>query len=279
MKALRICLLAIIGICFITSCQESNKEAKAYLQNIRELYASKQYNLAKQKIDSIQILYPKAFEEIKEGLALLQDVRRAQDSEQIAFCDSMVAVLTVKTDSIKQGFILEKNKEYQETGRFVPKYLPSTSLSGNFLRSGVDEEGGLYIESVYIGSQFHNMVKVQTKDGIFAETLAVDDDGLNFRFNNLGKQYEVIKFSKNDENGLAKFIYANNDKPLTVTLKGKNSLTYPLSNLSKKAISDSYQLSLLISQIDSLTNVKEISLARIEYLNQKQQTDSIQVSE
>lgn len=279
MKVLRFCLSAIASICVITSCQDSNKEAKAYLENIHRLYNAQEYDSAKQKIDSIQILYPKAFEQIKEGLALLQDVRKAQDSKQIAYCDSIIAILTVKTDSIKQGFILEKNKEYQETGRFVPKHLSSTSLSGNFLRSGVDEDGLLYIESVYTGSQLHNMIKVQTKDGVFTETLPVDDDGLNFRFNNLGRQYEVIKFSKEDENGLAKFISANADKPLTVVLKGKNSLTYPLSNLSKRAISDSYQLSLLMSEIDSLKNIKEISLIRIEYLNRKQQSDSIQTNE
>jgi len=271
MKKRNVWLLLMACMFVVFSCGESNKEAKEYLLQIRGLYDSGEYDEAKSKIDSIQVLYPKAFEQIKEGMALLQDVRIAQDTKQIAYCDSLIKVLQTKIDSVKHNFVFEKNKDYEETGRFIPKVLPGTSLSSTMLRSGVAEDGGLYIESVYIGGQYHNMVRVQTKDGEYAETLAVEDDGLNFRFNNLGKQYEVIKFSKSDENGLSKFIYACADKPLTVVLKGKNTFTYPLSVNSKKSISESYQLSVFMQQADSLSNVKEVSQARIEYLNRKQQ--------
>lgn len=263
--------LSIIASTFIAfSCGDSNKGAKDYLLNIRNLYKAGEYDAAKVKIDSIQVLFPKAFAEIKEGMVLLQDVRKAQDKKQVAYCDSLVDILAFKIDSMKQNFTLDKNKDYEEMGRFIPKALPSTFLNTNLLRSGVSEDGQLYIESVYIGSQFHNMVRIQTKDGTFVETLAVNDDGLNFRFNNLGKQYEVIKFTKTDENGIAKFIYANADKPLTVVLKGKNTLSYPLSVNSKKAIAESLQLSTLMLEADSLEDVKKLSLARIEYLNRKQ---------
>jgi len=275
MKAMKIYLSVIVCLIVMASCRDSHKEAKEYLQDIHNLYNAGKYDLAKQRIDSIQVLYPKAFDQIREGLALLQDVRKAQDKNQITFCDSALAVLTVKIDSVKQNFSFEKDKEYEEYGRFVPKYFPAKSLSGTLLRSGVGEDGYIYIESVYLGSQYHNMLRIQTKDGTFAETLPVDDDGMNFRFSNLGKQYEIIKFSRADENGLSRFIYANADKPLTVTLKGKNTYSYTLTNNSKRAISDSYQLSLLMLQADSLKNVKEVSLARLEYLNRKQQPDSI----
>lgn len=268
-KHLWLSMIACISITF--ACGESDKEAKQYLLSIRNLYEAGEYDAAKTKIDSIQILYPKAFSQIKEGLVLLQDVRKAQDTKQIIYCDSLINILGQKIDSVKQNFTLDKNKNYEEIGRFIPKALPTNNLASNHLRSGVTEEGQLYIESVYTGSQYHNMARIQAKDGTYVETLAVNDDGLNFRFNDLGKHYEIIKFSGTDENNVAKFIYANADKPLTVVLKGKNTISYPLSVNSKKSISESLQLSAFMHESDSLKNVKEVSAARIEYLSRKKQ--------
>ena len=251
----------------IISCSEDNKEAKKYVENIRNLYQNGDYKTAKHKIDSIQILYPKAFAEIKEGLALLQDVRRAEDIKQIAFCDSTMLVLQMKTDSVKQAFIYDRNLDYEETGKYLPKATSAQILSGTILRSGVNEDGKIYLESVYIGGQSHNMVRVSTKDGLFAETLVAEGDGVNYRFNDLGKQYEVLRFDKSDENGVARFVAAFADKPINVTLKGKNTMSYPLSNIAKKSISDSYRLSDLMLSMDSLKSVKEVSTARIKYLD------------
>lgn len=263
-------LLCIACGAFIaTSCGDKHKEAKQYIQNIREVYESGDYETAKQRIDSIQILYPKSFDQIKEALALLQDVRRAQDTKQVEFCDSAIAVLQPKIDAAKQSFVYDRNKEYEEKGRYLPKATYSTVLTGTLLRSGVEEDGTLFLESVYVGGQMHDKLKVSTKDGSFAETLPVNDEGMNFRFTDMGKQYETIKFAKDNENGVAKFIFTYSDKPLTVTLKGKNTTSYPLSNIAKKAIGNSLQLSSLILEMDSLKNLKETTLVKIKYIDSK----------
>lgn len=278
MKKNNVYLLVLVFALLASACSKSNKEAENYLQDIQSLYQEGNYELAKQKIDSIQILYPKAFDQIKEGMALLQDVRRAQDSRQVAYCDSSITILSSRIDSLKQSFVYERDKEYEEMGRFLPKPTSGKILTSTMLRSGVNEDGSLYIESVYIGGQYHNKVYVADKDGSYAETLEVSDDGLNFRFNDMGKQYEVIKFGKSDENGVAKFIYACMDKPLTVTLKGKNSTSYLLSAMVKKSIADAYQLSTTMLEMDSLNNVKEIAQKRLEYLDiqkeKKEQQDN-----
>lgn len=278
MKKNNIYLLVLVFALLASACSKNNKEAEKYLQDIQNLYQEGNYELAKQKIDSIQILYPKAFDQIKEGMALLQNVRRAQDTRQIAFCDSSITVLSSRIDSLKQLFVYERDKEYEEMGRFLPKPTSGKVLSSTMLRSGVNEDGSLYLESVYIGGQYHNKVHVSDKDGDYTETLEVNDDGLNFRFTDMGKQYEVIKFGKSDENGVAKFIYAYLDKPLTVILKGKNSTSYPLSAIAKKSIADAYQLSTTMLEMDSLNNVKEIAQKRLEYLDiqkeKKEQQDN-----
>ncbi|MDR1810998.1 MAG: hypothetical protein LBR34_11475 [Prevotella sp.] len=260
--------LWIIAPLLFVSCGNDNKEARLYLENIRKICQQGDYAAAEQKIDSIQILYPKAFEQIKEGLKMLREVRWAQNTRQIIVCDSLIGFLTPKIDSLKQYFTYDINKEYQETGRFLPKGFPS-NLSAAALRAGVEENGQLFIESVFTGGGFHNQASASMPNGFFVETLPVNDDGLNFRYSDSGKQYEIIKFSGADENGLARFIYAYSDMPMSITLKGKNVHTFPLSKTAQKGIADSYLLSLWMQQADSLKQVKEKTEMLIQYLKEK----------
>jgi len=268
-RAVKFSFLAICAI-FIIACSEKNEEAKMYLQNIQSLYEKGDYETATLKIDSIQILFPKAFDEIKGGIALLQDVRKAQNIKMIADCDSAINFLQPKVDSIKNLFKYDIDKKYQEKGRYLPKSTLNAVLTSTTLRSGVNENGQLFIESVFVGgNQYHDAVKVSLKDGSFAQTLSVNEDGLNFRFTDGGRHYETITFSGKDQNNVGRFIYAFADKPLTVTLTGKNTTSFGLSNVSKKAISDSYLLSTWILDIDSLNIRKEKAALLIEYIDKK----------
>lgn len=266
----------IISVLFITSCGEKkNDDAIRYLDNIRALYQQGAYADALDKIDSIQLLYPKAFPEIKEGLALRQEVRRASDEKLILKSDSLLAIYEPKIDSVKKLFVYEKDKE-DDKGTFIPKSVNANHITSTMLRSGVNEDGTLYIESVYIGGQLHNRIEVVAKDKQSAECLPVEDEGFNFRFNNLGNQYEVIRVTPFHDNGLAKFIVDNADKSLTVKLKGKNAMSYPLSNAHKKAIVDSYNLSGLILIRDSLHIAKDKAQTRIKYLDSKAVQENVQ---
>ncbi|NDW19196.1 hypothetical protein D0T53_09755 [Dysgonomonas sp. 216] len=276
MKATVKVMFIVLASLFIVACGEKNKEAKLYLEDIKSLYENEEYELAKQKIDSIQKLYPKAFDEIKASLALLQDVRKAQNIKQIAYCDSVVNVLQSRIDSIKQLFTYDINKEYQESGRFLPKTMPSKILSATTLRAGVKENGQLFIESVFVGNnKYHEAVKVSLKDGSYTETLPVNEDGLNFRFTDAGKNYEVITFTGKDENGIARFIYTFADKPLNVTLTGKSTTSFALSGTAKKAISDTYLLSDWMLCVDSLKSVKEKAELLIKYIDEKKNASAL----
>lgn len=266
-------LLAIILI--TVSCgDKKNPQAIQYLDNIRSLYENRQYEAALQQIDSIQTLFPKAFQEIKDALALKQEVRRASDMQQITNCDSLIVAYQPKIDSIKKLFIYRKEKE-DDYGVFIPKTISSNTPNATTLRSGVNDNGSMYIESVYIGGQIHNAIKVSTKDGKFAETLPIEGDGFVFRFNHMGKQYEIVQATSVHDNGLANFIFTYADSPLTVSLTGKNTTSFSLPNIQKKAIADSYQLSKLMLQRDSLTTAKDKAQMRIKYLDAKR--DSIPV--
>lgn len=256
----------------LSSCgNKENEQAIQYLENIRSLSEIGHYEEALGKIDSIQVLFPKAFKEIKEGLALKQDVRKAMNEKQIAVCDSLMNIYQPKIDSLKQLFVLKQDKEYQDKGIYIPKSVNANTLTSTMLRAGVNEDGSMYIESVYIGGQLHDAIMVTTSQKQFVETLPITDDGLNFRFSNLGKQYEVIKVTPAHDNGLAKFIYSFTDQPLTVVLLHKTTAPtrYPLNNVQKKAITDSYQLSTWMLQQDSLMTAKGKAETLLKYLESK----------
>lgn len=273
-----ICLFSI-SLLLVACGEKKNDEAIAYLDNIHALYDNGDYEKALSMVDSVQVFYPKAFKEIKESLAFKQEIRKALNQKYIADCDSLLTIYEPKIDSLKKLFVLQKDKNYQEVGIYIPKATNTNSLTATTLRSGVYEDGRLYIESVYLGGQLHNKIKISTKDKKSAESLPVTDDGLNFRFSNLGKQYEVIKVMPFHDNGLAEFIYTNANQPLTVSLEGKQKTSFGLSNGQKKAIIDSYQLSNWLLQQDSLLTAKDKAETMIRYLDSKNTENNPPIAE
>lgn len=257
MQKLQRVILTLFAV-FSFACSSKDEGAKLHLEAARNFYQQGKFDLAKQEIDSINLVYTKAIAERKASLGLLDSVRRGENDYTIKVCDSLITLYTPEVDKYKKDFIFQQNKEYQETGTFVPKITASGgTITGTTLRSGVGEDGVLYLESVFVGGQKHNQIKVSAKDGTFVQSLPVTDEGLLYRFSNMGKSYEVIRFQGAHENGIAKFIYANKDNPLTIVLEGKNKYTYTLSQTLKSAVSKSYQLSVMMLQLDSLKTEKE----------------------
>lgn len=273
MKKLPLFVLSCTFLTLLSACSNGkNQDAINYLNNIEQLYKSGQYDKALSQIDSIQLLYPKAYDEIKAGLALKQKVRIAFNEKQIQDSDSLLLIYNSKIDSIKALFAYQKDIEDSQ-GTFIPKSVFTSSVGTTMLRPGVNEDGEMYIESIYVGGQSHNKISAVTKDKKTAESLPINADGLNYKFSNLGQQYEVIRVIPSYDNGLAEFIYRNSEQPLTIQLKGKNVLSYTLSNAQKKAVADSYLLSAWINKRDSLIINKNKAKTLIEYVESK--NDSI----
>lgn len=245
-----------------------DENAVQYLESIQQDYQKGEYENALNKVDSLEVLFPKAFDQIKQALVLKQDIRKSFNEKQIGVCDSLIATYQSKIDSIKPLFLEQKRDDFRDRAVFIPKTVATASPSATLLRAGVNEDGEMYVESVYLGGQRHNLVSATSKDKQSVASLPINDDGFNYRFSNLGQTYEVIQVSKAHDNGLARFI-ATSNTPLTITLKGKNSLSYALSNVQKKAVADTYQLSRWMGQQDSLKLVKEKAESLIKYVDFK----------
>ena len=151
------------------ACTSENEEAQRQLNTARQLYSQAEYALAKQTLDSLKANHPKAFPQLQAGILLLDSIRRGENEQIIAQCDSLISSFEPKVEQEKTKFSFQQNKQYQETGSYISKESVTSSITSTTLRSGVEENGQLYIESVFIGGQKHNKIKILSKDGSFAE--------------------------------------------------------------------------------------------------------------
>ena len=255
----------------ITSCHNKTKKARDYLDTAKKAYQLGNFESAKSNIDSIKLVYPKAFKEIKEGFDLMQEVRTAENKRNILFIDSMMEVNYTKLKEVRGQFDFVRDKNYQEFGNYIPKLTPSSeTLEENTLRSRVSEKGVLFLESVFSGSNLnHNKIKVSIPDGSYAETLTVTADGLNYKFTTLKRTFEIVRFIGNDENGVSEFIYTFQDSPITLTYIGKRNYNKTLSKKEKTAIGQSFELSSILSEIEDLKFEKGKSESLLRYLEQR----------
>ena len=263
--------IILLSALLFSSCIGRGNNAKDYLSEAETAYQNGNYELAKLKIDSIKILFPKSFDEINSGFSLMQEVRMAENQRNIIFCDSMLQVHYSELNALLKKFDFVRDDRYQEFGEYYPKVYPhQSSLQRNGLRSGVREKGTLFVESILSGPAIrHNKIKVGSNDGSYAETLSVTADGLNYRFTTLEKTYEIVRFSGNDENGVVQYIYTYREKPITVHFIGNRTVTTSLTKAAKDGISLSFELSNLLLSIEQFKLEKEKSEVLIRYLENR----------
>ncbi|MFA7104818.1 MAG: hypothetical protein WC165_06745 [Dysgonamonadaceae bacterium] len=250
----------------LDSCTNQNKDAENYLNAAKTAYENGYYDEAKLKIDSIKVLFPKAFDEIKQSIELLHDVRYAENVKNIAYCDSALTSGEQKLKDLKSQFHFYKD-QYMDYGMYIPNIYPfDKALGSNSLRSAVEETGDMFIESVFSNRSInHNQLKITRNDTTFVETKKVTSDGLNYQVGN----HEIVRFTAKDENGLAQFIYSFQNEPLTLTFIGFKSVNTQMSTSSKKGIGKSYELFNLMKLMNELTIEKQKSIALIDYLETK----------
>ena len=272
MKLLNKAVVFILLSVLFFSCKKEYPQADVLLTRAEALYASGNFKAAKLTIDSIAKVAPKAFPQINAGLSLLDSVRYGENIQIVTQSDTLLKQVEARLEQQKGLFTYQLNPAYQDNGNYFPKSYPE-SLSGIGLYAGVEANGSLFLESVSNRSLQHSKLIVSTSDGASAETGIVTDDGGNYHFQSGGKSVEVVHFSGKRENGVAAFIVANHDKIQTVTLSGKASASFSLSNKAKKGISDSYTLSHLFTQRDSLRFLIEKSKQLIKYLDSRKEKE------
>lgn len=251
------------------SCSDVEKKASEKLQEARTAFERGDYSEAKIQIDSIKILYPKAFEARREGIGLMQQVELKEQEKSLVYLDSTLREKQKSVDAIKKNFILEKDAEYQKIGNYLhPSQVIEKNLHRSFLRFQVDENGAMSMTSIYCGPYniHHIAVKVTAPDGSFAETPASKD---SYETTDLGEKIEKADYKIGEDGNVIGFLYLNKDKNIRVNYLGERSYTTTLTPNDRKAVGEVYELAQLLSSITEIKkNIEEANL-KIEFVKRK----------
>lgn len=257
----------------LAACNQTEKEAQARLDNAKSMYERNEFFAAKSEIDSIRALYPKEYKVLKEGLALMRQVELKEAERTIAFCDSLLPIKIEEAETLKKGFTFEKDSVYEEIGNYIWKQQTiERNVQRCYLRSGVNEKGEIYLASVFYGGApiNHTGIKVSTPDGQFAETASIAyDGGLNYRFKDLGKTTEVVTYKGEKGLDAAKFIATNTKERIKTEYTGGKPYIMYIADGDKKAIAATYDLAIVLSDLENLIKEKDKSTNRIAYLKNK----------
>lgn len=271
MKKSAICIA--LAAATLTGCSDTEKKAQARFDQAKAMYERNEFFAAKSEIDSIRILYPKEFNVLKAGLALMRQVEQKEAERNLAFCDSMIPVKKAELVELQKAFIFEKDSAYNEIGTYVSKLQTiERNIKRCYIRSGVNEKGEMYLASVYFGGKplNHTGLKLSTPDGLFTETPAIPyDGGLNYRFKDLGNTTEVVTYKGEKSESAVQFIYANQSSRIKAEYTGGKPYVLYIADTEKKAIAATLDLAVTLSDIEKMKLEKEKAIKKLTYLKSK----------
>lgn len=270
----RIFFISIIGLAlFSGACSKKNNPAAEQYQKAEELYRQGDYARAKVAIDSIAKIDPRAFDEIRAGMQLMRRVDLSINERNLAYVDSLLPIRQAFQKDLLSKFKLQKDEKYQEEGNYVfKKDRNAGSVNRSCLRIQVTEDGQMQLMSVYSGTTKlnHESVKVELPDGTFALTSVIPYDGANnYRFVNDGNTTEVVTYKGKQMRSVADLVYNSNGAKIKVSYEGKRPFSFIMDNNTREAISASYELALVMSEIKQLQREKAIATKTIEILKKQ----------
>ena len=264
----KVILLACL-CCTLFSCEDVEKKAGEKLQAAREAFELGNYNEAKILIDSIKMLYPKAFETRRAVICLMQEVELKEQEKSLVYLDSMLQAKQKDFDAIKGKYTFEKDAEYQNIGNYLhPSQVIEKNLHRSFLRFQVDENGVMSMTSIYCGAHniHHVAVKVTAPDGSFAETPAAKD---SYETTDLGEKIEKADFKLGEDGNVMGFLYLNKDKNIKVNYQGERPYSITMTAADRQALASIYELAQLLSSMTEIKKNMEEANLKIEFVKKK----------
>lgn len=262
--------LLVLSLLLLSACDDGGeKKAQVKLQEAEKALTNGDFSEAKLQLDSIRILYPKAFEARKQGIRLMQQIELKEQQKSLVYLDSMLQEKQKAFDAIKANYVLEKDTAYQDLGNyFYPSQTVEKNINRGYLRGQVDEQGVMSLTSIYCGSGniHHQAIKVSTKDGSFAETPVSTD---TYESTDLGIKTEKTDYKLGADGNVIGFIALNKDNNIKVEYLGGRRYVTTMSPTDRKAIAEVYALTQVLSSIEQIKKeIKEANL-KINFVTRK----------
>ena len=265
----KIGLSAVLALSLLTGCGDGGeKEAQVRLQKAESALQHDNFSEAKLQIDSIKILYPKAFDARKQGIKLMQQVDLKEQQKTLGYLDSMMQIKQLQLDSIKGNFVLEKDTAYQEIGNwFYPTQVVEKNVGRSFLRAQVNEQGVMSLTSIYCagGKLNHTSVKVSVGD-TFAETPMAKD---SYTTTDLGVTIEKADYQLGEDGGVAGFIVTNADKNIQLSFIGDKTYRTVMQKNDRKAFVELTKLARILSCMEEIRKQQKEANLKIQFVTRK----------
>ena len=262
-------LSALLALVICTGCSDGGeKEAQIRLQKAEVALQQENFSEAKLQIDSIKVLYPKAFEARKQGIKLMQQVDLKEQGKTLVYLDSMMQVKQAQLDSIKGNFVFEKDTAYQDIGNWLyPTQVVEKNVGRSFLRGQVNELGEMSLTSIYCagGQLNHTSVKVSVGD-TFAETPMTND---SYTTTDLGRTIEKADYKVGNDGGVTGFIVANADKNIQLTFIGDKTYRTAIQKNDRKAIVELTELARILSGMEEIRKQQKEANLKIQFVTRK----------
>lgn len=264
-------LVAGAFILLLTNCGSKKltdeELAQNQLKNAENCFGTNKFNTAKMHIDSINNLYPKQINIRKKAELIFSKIQLIEQKRNLLYADS---VLKLKKDEFRkraENFRLEKDEKYEEIGNYIFKQQRTETNTGKtYIKPMVEETGVFLLSSIYCSENpiRHHSAKFSVEN-LFAETEKVpEESGYNYKFVDDKTTYETVIYRNQSNEGIAIFIQQNIEKSIKVTLIGKSRNTsFTLSQLNKKAISEAYNLSVVLKDIRNLERIIKTAKRKI----------------
>ena len=262
-------LSALLALSVLAGCGDGGeKAAQLHLQKAEQALQMEQFSEAKLQIDSIKVLYPKAFEARKQGIKLMQQIDLKEQQKTLVYLDSMMQEKQVQLDAIKGQFVLEKDTAYQEIGNwFYPSQVVEKNVGRSFLRGQVNELGEMSLTSIYCagGKLNHTSVKVSVGE-LFAETPMTKD---SYTTTDLGRTIEKADYKVGEDGGVVGFIAANQDKNIQLTFIGDKTYRTAMQKNDRKAIAELSELARILSGMEEIRKQQKEANLKIQFVTRK----------
>ncbi|MDO4215783.1 MAG: hypothetical protein Q4D12_07725 [Bacteroidales bacterium] len=257
-------LLFISLVCLFSCTDKVEKQANEYYVLAEQAYSKGAYEVAREKIDSIRLLFPKAFKTRRAALDLRLKVDLAEGQQAVEDADKIIMQKTDLVERMKSKMVLEPIKG--TVGNYVSPNQTVDKLDRNMVRAQLDEHGLLSLTAIHCGKIGYRAIRVECE----GQSIQTPSSSAQFTSMCKGKELEEVVFSNDREVGVSAFLSQHVGKDIKLTfIGGDRSETVLLSPADVKAVSDVYDLYLQMKTLNDARVRYADACEKIKFIHRK----------
>lgn len=198
--------------------------------------------------------------------AVQPTVDRHQLESLLAYYDSLYTVSQPQLEQAKKGFRFEKNERYEQLGHYVHRLLMTNSnVERNYVQVYVKENAELIIKFYYVGARGIMLQSVTASAGEVQQSCS----GSAYQYHS-DATHEILTNTGVEAEGFLSFVAAYQQQRIRVQYQGeKGSYVFYLSDADKSALVQSYQLYVLMRDLQELQDYREKTLKALAEKSEK----------